>query len=253
MSAVSGSGRLAGRAAIITGAASGIGLASARLFAAEGARVLAVDLPGSRLTEAFEGTPTATLGLSVADTDAPERIVEVAVAQLGGVDILFNNAGVASAIPVTDLADEEWDRVVDINLRAAFRITRAAIPHLVASSHGRVINTASVMAQGTDYGLAAYCAAKAGLEGLTRTVALELGKHGVTANCILPGAIRTGMTGGLWDARPDIAAIWAKKSVLRRLGEPDDIARAALFLASDDSAFVTGQSLAVDGGLRLRI
>lgn len=253
MSAVSGSGRLAGRAAIITGAASGIGLASARLFAAEGARVLAVDLPGSRLTEAFEGTGTATLGLSVADTDAPERIVEAAAAQLGGVDILFNNAGVASAIPVTDLADEEWDRVVDINLRAAFRITRAAIPHLVASSHGRVINTASVMAQGTDYGLAAYCAAKAGLEGLTRTLALELGKHGVTANCILPGAIRTGMTGGLWDTRPDIAAIWAKKSVLRRLGEPEDIARAALFLASDDSGFVTGQSLAVDGGLRLRI
>jgi 3-oxoacyl-[acyl-carrier protein] reductase len=249
------SGRLAGKVAVVTGAASGIGLASAQLFAAEGARVLAVDLPGERLEAAIGAgrVDLVSLGLSITDADAPDRIAAEVRARFGQLDILFNNAGVASSILAANLDDAEWDRVVDVNLRAAFRITRGLIPLLVKSPAGRIINTASVMAQGTDWGLAAYCASKAGLEGLTRTLALELGKQGVTANCILPGAIRTGMTGGLWDARPDVAELWAKKSVLRRLGEPADIARAALFLASDDSAFITGQSLAVDGGLRLRI
>jgi NAD(P)-dependent dehydrogenase (short-subunit alcohol dehydrogenase family) len=123
----------------------------------------------------------------------------------------------------------------------------------VKSQAGRIINIASVTAEGTDYGLAAYCAAKAGVAGLTRTLALELGKHGVTANYLLPGAIRTGMTSPLWNARPEVADIWAKKAVLRRLGEPIDLARAALFLASDDGGFVTGHGLVVDGGLTLRI
>jgi 3-oxoacyl-[acyl-carrier protein] reductase len=112
---------------------------------------------------------------------------------------------------------------------------------------------ASVMAEGTDYGLAAYCASKAGVAGLTRTLALELGKFNITANYLLPGAVRTGMTAPLWTARPDVADIWAKKSALRRLGEPMDLAKAALFLASDDGAFVTGHGLTVDGGLMLRV
>ncbi|MEO8811915.1 MAG: SDR family oxidoreductase, partial [Caulobacteraceae bacterium] len=127
-----------------------------------------------------------------------------------------------------------------------------AIPALRESSHGRIVNTASVMAQGTDYGLAAYCASKAGVLGLTRTLALELGKFAITANAVLPGAIRTGMTRRGFD-QPHIAEVWAKKAVLRRLGEPIDVARVALFLASDDGAFVTGQAIAADGGLTLRI
>lgn len=244
-------GRLASRAAIVTGAASGIGEASAALFAAEGARVLAVDLPGK-----FKGgvaDSVVPFEIDISGADAPERIVSAAVTQFGQLDILFNNAGISNNALAKDMTDEAFDRVVEVNLRSVFRLSRAAIPHLVKSAAGRIINTASVMAEGTDYGLAAYCAAKAGVAGITRSFALELGKYGITANYLMPGAIRTGMTGPLWDARPEVADIWAKKSVLRRLGEPIDLARAALFLASEDGGFVTGQGLAVDGGLTLRV
>jgi NAD(P)-dependent dehydrogenase (short-subunit alcohol dehydrogenase family) len=241
-------GRLAGKTAIVTGAASGIGQASAALFAAEGARVIAADRPGAFKAEAPAGV--THLEADITGQDAPERIVAAAGESL---DILFNNAGVSGNALASAMTDEEWDRTFAVNIRAVFRLCRAAIAHLVKSPAGRIINTASVMAEGTDYGLAAYCASKAGVAGLTRTLALELGKHGVTANYLLPGAIRTGMTGPLWDARPEVAEIWAKKAVLRRLGEPMDLAKAALFLASDDAGFVTGQGLAVDGGLTLRV
>jgi len=242
--------RLADRVAVITGAASGIGRASADLFADEGAHVLAVDRPGSYLT--FTDRGIETFACDVTDADAPERIVARAVEAFGALDILFNNAGIGSAAPAAEMDDALWDRVNDVNLKAVFRLTRAAIPHLIVSQGGRIINTASVMAEGTDYGLSAYCASKAGVVGLTRTLALELGKHGVTANAILPGAINTGMTGASF-ANPEIAAVWARKSPLKRLGQPIDVARLALFLASEDSGFVTGQSIAADGGMRLRL
>ncbi len=241
--------RLQGRAAIVTGAASGIGRASAELFAAEGARVLAVDRPGSDLSFADAGIQTLEQDL-VAD-DAPAVILGRAIQAFGGLDILFNNAGVSNSTLTAEMTDEAWDQVQSVNIRAVFRLCREAIPHLVASAHGRIVNTASVMANQTDYGLSAYCASKAGVVGLTRTLALELGKHGVTANAVLPGAILTGMTRRNF-ADPHIAGVWAKKSVLRRLGEPLDVARVALFLASDDAAFVTGQAIAADGGLTLR-
>jgi NAD(P)-dependent dehydrogenase (short-subunit alcohol dehydrogenase family) len=243
-------GRLQDRAAVVTGAASGIGRASAELFAAEGARVLAVDRPGANLT--FEDLAIETLGVDLAEVAAPKAIVERAVAAFGAIDILFNNAGIGSNALVAQMTDEQWDHTQDVNLRAAFRLTREAIPQLIKSKSGRIICTASVMANGTDYGLASYCASKAGVVGLTRTLALELGKWGVTANAVLPGAIRTGMTRQSFD-NPDVAAVWAKKSVLRRLGEPVDVARVALFLASDDGGFVTGQAIAADGGMTLRI
>lgn len=245
--------RLAGRRAIITGAASGIGLATAHLFASEGADVLAVDLAGDKLAQAFEGTGIVTHGQSVTEADAPEKILAAAHAHLGGVDILFNNAGIATNSLVERTSDEAWDQTLDVNLRAMFRLTRAVIPDLKTSSAGRILNTASVMAEGSGMGLAAYSASKSGVQGFTRALAIELGKYGVTANWLLPGAIRTGMTQGLWDQRPEIADTWANKAVLRRLGEPDDIAKVALFLASDDAGFITGQGLCVDGGLSLRV
>jgi NAD(P)-dependent dehydrogenase (short-subunit alcohol dehydrogenase family) len=205
-------GRLSGRRAIVTGAASGIGRATAELFAAEGAQVLAVDRPDANLV--FDHAAIVPLG--------------------------------------QDTTDEAFDRLVAINLRAGFRLSRAATPHLVASGNGRLIFTASIMARHTDNGLVAYSASKAGVVGMMRTFALELGRHAVTSNAILPGAIATGMTAASFQ-REEITAIWAKKAALKRLGQPIDIARAALFLASDDGGFVTGQALGVDGGLMLRV
>lgn len=246
--------RLKDRAAIVTGAASGIGRATAQLFANEGARVLAVDLPGKGLADTHRAFATiAPLEADIAADGAPKHIVDTAVARFGALDIVMNNAGTGANQLAEAVTREAWDRVLAVNLTAPFFICQAAIPHLRASKAGRIINVASVMAEGTDYGLSSYCASKAGVAGFTRTLALELGKFAITANYLLPGAIRTGMTSPLWDARPEVADIWAKKSALRRLGQPEDLARAALFLASDDGAFVTGHGLTVDGGLMLRV
>lgn len=243
-------GRLTGRRAIVTGAASGIGRATAELFAAEGAQVLAVDRPGTALD--FGHAAIQVLGQDISTDEAPQLIIGKAIDAFGGLDILYNNAGVSHSAPVGDTSDEAFDRLVSVNLRAAFRLSRAATPHVVASGRGRLIFTASIMARHTDNGLVAYSASKAGVVGMMRTFALELGRHAVTSNAILPGAIATGMTAGSF-VREDVAALWAKKAALKRLGQPIDIARAALFLASEDGGFVTGQALGVDGGLMLRV
>jgi NAD(P)-dependent dehydrogenase (short-subunit alcohol dehydrogenase family) len=246
--------RLQGRVAVVTGAASGIGQATAQLFASEGAKVLAVDLPGKDLAAAHEGHGAiAILEKSVADGDAAALIVATAVRQFGQLDIVVNNAGIGINALVETMTQEQWDRVMTVNLTAQFRLCQAAIPHLKESKAGRIVNVASVMAEGTDYGLAAYCASKAGVAGLTRTLALELGKYSITANYLEPGAIETGMTKPLWDARAEFKDIWAKKAALRRVGQPIDLARGALFLASDDGGFVTGHGLVIDGGLMLRV
>jgi NAD(P)-dependent dehydrogenase (short-subunit alcohol dehydrogenase family) len=243
-------GRLQGRVAIVTGAASGIGRASAELFASEGARVLAVDRPDANLV--FDNPAIEALGQDISEDAAPATIVGRAVEAFGGLDIVYNNAGVSGSTPVGETTDEAFDRQIAVNLRAAFRISREAVKHLVRSQAGRLIFTASIMARHTDNGLVAYSASKAGVVGMMRTFALELGRQGVTANAILPGAIATGMTAASF-VRDDVAALWARKAALKRLGQPIDIARAALFLASDDGGFVTGQALGVDGGLMLRV
>lgn len=244
--------RLAGKSAIVTGAASGMGRASAQLFAAEGAQVLAIDLPSTPLAEVHAGIDgIEILAADIAAPGAPELIIETAVGSFGKLDILMNNAGTGSNALAEVLPIEEWDRVMNVNLRAMFLLCKLAIPHLRASGAGRIINISSVMAEMTDYGLSAYAASKAGVAGLTRTLAWELGKFGITANYIMPGPIYTGMTKRNFD-QDFIRQAWEKKTAVRRLGQPEDIAKAALFLASEDSAYVTGHGLAVDGGLMLR-
>jgi 3-oxoacyl-[acyl-carrier protein] reductase len=216
--------------------------------------VLAVDLPEQGLADAHRGAArVACLEQDISRKEAPETIISAVIARFGRLDIVMNNAGIGSNALAEHITLEAWDRTLAVNLTAQMRVCQLAIPHLKQSSAGRIINVASVMAEGTDYGLSAYCASKAGVAGLTRTLALELGKYAITANYIEPGAIATGMTKPLWDTRPDVADVWAKKSALRRLGEPIDIARAALFLASGDGGFVTGHGLRVDGGLMLRV
>jgi len=244
--------RLHGRRALVTGAASGIGAATVELFAKHGAHVLAVDLPGKGLDDTSSHAETINvIERDIAEAGVPEALVAEAAAQLGGLDILVNNAGVGTSTLAEETSDEEWDFVQGVNLRAPFQLARAAIPHLKASQAGRIINVSSTAAIATDWGLSAYSSSKAGLGGLTRTLALELGKFGITANHIMPGAIHTGMTEASF-ANEEINKIWQKKSALRRLGTPIDVARVALFLASDDSGFVTGQGIQADGGLLLR-
>ena len=244
---------LEGKVAIVTGAGSGIGRASAQLFADEGAKVLAVDLPSSELATSHTDYDAITIfEQDVTEDGAPERIVQAAIDVYGKLDIVFNNAGVSGRYNAVDMPIEHWDHVHAVNVRAQFLIAKAAIPHLRESGAGRIINTASVMAIGTDFGLSAYCSSKAGTAGLARTIALEEGKYGITANSIEPGAIYTGMTKGGFD-NEDIADVWARKAALKRLGDPIDIAKGALFLASDLGAFVTGHALRVDGGLMLRV
>ena len=256
--------RLAGKLAIVTGAASGIGQATAQLFADEGATVLAVDRPGSAILTAHVGcSAIVALAQDVTDETAPERIVAAAL-QAGsssgsglvpGLDILFNNAGVAANALAEATTDAQWDQTFAVNARAVFRLCRAAIPALQAraaiTGRARIINTASVMAERTDYGLSAYAASKHAVAGLSKTLALELGKWGITVNYLLPGAIQTGMTQASFE-QAHIRQVWEKKAALRRLGQPIDMARAVLLLASDEADFITGHGLVADGGLTLR-
>lgn len=249
-------GNLSGKIAVITGAASGIGRATAQLFAERGAQVLAVDRPESAILEAHKGAANIkVLAKSVADEDSPDAIVKAALDAYGAIDILFNNAGVSGRSLTHETTDAEWDRQFAVNVRAPFRISRAAIPHLIKRAEekgrARIICTASVMAFDTDIGLCAYTASKHAVAGLTKTMALELGKYKITANYILPGAIETGMTQASF-SDPFIRGVWEKKAALRRLGQPIDMARAALLLASDEADFVTGHGLVADGGLTLR-
>ena len=248
------SGRLAGRIAIVTGAADGMGRAMVERFRAEGARVLAADLDGAKLEAAHPAGPDlALLHADVTDHDAPQRLVGGAADAFGGLDIVVNNAGVVKYEPIETMSEHNWERTIGVNLDATFRICRAAIPRLKASKAGRIINVASINAFRSSNGLGAYAAAKHGVAGFTKTLAVELGPHGVTANYICPGAILTGMTRPLMEGDAATRALFESFSVLGRIGMPEDIANAALFLASEEAGFITGHGLAVDGGFLAKV
>lgn len=237
-------GRLEGRRAVITGAASGIGHATAELFASHGARVLAVDLPGVACS--YSSAAIVPYEADVAAPDTPAQLVAAASERLGGADILFNNAAIERRAPFTETSDDDWDQMFAVTLRAGFRIARAFVPQLEQSGAARIISTSSMAALRALPGQTAYAAAKAGMLALTRAMALELGPRGITANVILPGPILTGITRNM---EPAGAAAWTARAPLRRLGVPEDVASVALFFASADSGYVTGQALAVDGGI----
>ncbi|MFN3286894.1 MAG: SDR family NAD(P)-dependent oxidoreductase [Sphingomonadaceae bacterium] len=244
-------GTLAGRVAIVTGAASGIGLAIARAFLGEGARVVAADLPGSPLAAELPASEAlAHLFADVTDRDAPGRLV-AAAAPWGGAHILVNNAGICLPGTIEDQSDESWERVFAVNVTAMFRITRACVPAMKAHGWGRIINIGSIMSDFGGSGLCAYGASKHAVAGLTRSMAVDLGPHGITANYIQPSAIWTGLSRPFFDD-PDFRAYWEGKAPVGFIGEPEDVAPAALFLASEAARFVNGAGIRVCGGAMAR-
>ena len=242
-------GQLDGRAAIVTGAASGIGAAIAGAFAAEGARVLAVDLPEAGFDETVADHPSITvLAQDVAVEGAAERIVAAAIDAFGKLEILVNNAGICPVAPATETDNAMWDKVLSVNLDAVFGLCRAAIPALKAAGWGRILNMGSIMSSFGDAGFSAYAASKHGVAGLTRSLATELGGDNITVNMIQPGAVLTGITRPSFAAMPEMATLWETKAAVGRLGVPEDVAPLAVFLASEGAAFITGQGILVDGG-----
>jgi 3-oxoacyl-[acyl-carrier protein] reductase len=236
-------GKLAGRTAIVTGAASGIGAATVRRLMADGAEVLAVDIASENLA----GTCIMVADLGSADSFA--AIAGAAEQHFGGLDILVNNAGVCPAGSIDTMTDADWDFALSINMTAALKLSRAVVPMLRRSKAGRIINTASILASFGNVGLVAYTASKHGILGLTRGLAAELGPDGITVNAIQPGCIVTGMTESMLALDKKVEEYYVQRCLLGRLGQPEDIADVFAFLASDDARFITGQGIFVDGGL----
>ncbi len=234
---------LAGRTAVVTGAASGMGAAATARLIAEGVAVLAVDRVGDGLTG------THTLLADLADPDSFAAIAGAAESLLGGCDILINNAGVCPAGPFGEMTDAMWDSALSINVTAAMKLTRALLPMLARSGAGRVVNVGSIMSRYGDAGLVAYATSKHAILGLTRALAMELGPQGITVNCVQPGAIATGMTKDLFEGNTGARDYYAGRSALGRIGQPEDVADVMVFLATDDARFITGQGIMVDGGV----
>lgn len=241
--------KLEGQVAIVTGAASGIGRAISLAFAEAGASIVAVDLPGQGLDTAFSKIPEKQVRLCEVDVtaaQAPEQVLQE-TACFGGLDILVNNAGVCEAAPFESLTDASWNRLMDVNVNAMFRLSRAAVPLIASRGSGRIINVGSIMSDMAGPGLSAYGASKHAVAGLTKGMAVDLGHHQITVNYLQPGSIVTGLSEPFL-SDPDFRAYWENKAPIGRLGQPEDVAVAALFLASPEAQFVTGLGLNVDGG-----
>jgi NAD(P)-dependent dehydrogenase (short-subunit alcohol dehydrogenase family) len=252
---------IAGRTAIVTGAATGIGRGIAEHFARAGARVLLCDVATDdgravATTLADDGLEAQFLTADVSDPDAGELLTQTALEHWGSLEILVNNAAVQLEKTIEDTDPGEWDRLMDVNFKGAYLLTRAAIPAMREGGGGSIVNLASVNGFWVEPGLGAYCAAKGGVIALTRSTAADFGRDGIRCNCICPGYVDTGMAGRYLDAQPDPEAARAEVALLHavgRVGQPADIAACAQFLASDAAAFVTGASFVVDGGLSLGV
>ncbi|APZ97669.1 short-chain dehydrogenase [Sphingopyxis sp. QXT-31] len=234
-------GRLDGRAALVTGAGSGIGLATARRLTADGARVLTTDRAGD-----------VDIVADVTEAGVNAGLVDEAARRLGRLDIVVACAGITGMQMLDGHDDEFFDQMMAVNVTAVFRLMRDALPLLKSSPHGRIILIGSVMSSFGEAGMAAYSASKHAVLGMAKSVATEVGAYGITVNCIQPGAIDTPMTAPAFSAMPEFKQRWIDKAALGRLGQPEDIADVAAFLASDDARFMSGHGLFVDGGATQR-
>jgi 3-oxoacyl-[acyl-carrier protein] reductase len=249
--------RYTGRVAVVTGSARGIGAATARRFAAEGASVAVLDLDQDAAATTAAGLGAErSLGVAcdVADAASVSRAVQRVVDELGTVDVLVNNAGVTRDNLLFKMTEDDWDAVMNVHLRGSFLMSREVQKHMVAARYGKILNLSSVSALG-NRGQANYSAAKMGLQGLTRTLALELGPFGINVNAVAPGFIVTDMTDAtarrLGVEPEEFRRAAAESTPVRRVGAPEDIAATAAFLCSDEASFITGQTLYVDGGARV--
>jgi 3-oxoacyl-[acyl-carrier protein] reductase len=245
-----------GKVAIVTGAASGMGRATAHLFADEGARVAVVDVNPQGIADVVKeiheaGGEAEGWTLDVRDPAGITALVAAVVDRFGAIDILINNAGITRPAPFqAEAYEESWVEVMDVNLTAHVRMVRSALVHLQASGAGRVVNIASTEGVGAQPFVSAYTASKHGVVGLTRAMAVELGKTGVTFNCVCPGPIRTGMTAKIPDAAKEKFA--RRRVPLGRYGEPEEVAHATLSLVLPACSYVNGAVLMVDGGLSIQ-
>lgn len=242
-----------GLTVLVTGAASGMGRATAELFASEGANVAVTDLSQATVDElaAALGERAAGWALDVSDGAAIRQVTGDVAARFGGLDILVNNAGISAFSPIDAQSyDEIWDRALAVLLTAHQRLVRAALPYLRKSASPRIINIASTEALGATSRDSPYAAAKAGVTGLTRALAVELGREGITVNCICPGPILTGMTAGISD--DDRQTFAKRRTALGRYGRPEEVAHMTLSLALPAASYITGAVIPVDGGLMAR-
>ncbi len=241
------SNRLENKIAIITGGANGIGKAAAVRFAEEGARVIIWDLnpDGAKVAESLGGK---FMSVNTADYEAVGKAVEEVIEEFKKIDILVNNAGITRDATLKKMTPEQWQQVIDVNLTGVFNCTKHVQEHMVNAGYGRIINTSSVVGLYGNFGQTNYVAAKAGVIGMTKVWARELGRKGITVNAVAPGFIATDMV----MAMPEKVIDMMKEKVpVPRLGEPADIANAYLYLASDEASYVNGATLSVDGGMTI--
>ena len=242
------SGRLEGRRAIVTGGARGIGAAIAATFAHEGAVVALVDVLAAEVAAAAASIGATSYVVDLRDADATRITLGAAIADLGGIDVLVNNAGILRFAPFLDIGAEAWDEMFVVNVRSMLVTSQVAARSMIgAGAGGKIINMASMGGKVGSPNQAHYAASKAAVISLTRVAAMELGEHGITVNCICPGYVLTEMGAGT--RTPEKVAEWSSKSPLGRLAQPQDVANAALFLASRDGDYLTGDALNVCGGM----
>jgi NAD(P)-dependent dehydrogenase (short-subunit alcohol dehydrogenase family) len=240
-------GRLDGRRAVITGGARGIGYGIAERFVAEGATVALIDLRAEEVKAAAGVLGGAAVVADLANAAEARTAIGEAADAIGGLDVLVNNAGILHMAPLLEIDLADWDRTFDINVRSMLVTIQAAVPLMPPDGGGKIVNMASMGGKVGAPGQAHYCASKAAVIELTRVAAMELGPRGITVNCICPGYVLTEM--GAATRTPEMVATWAAKSPLGRLGTPHDVAAMALFLASTDGDYCTGQAMNVTGGM----